>query len=451
MPNPAAAYLLVSGALNPEGQCLLLVLSGLRAEQAGTSDRHPPRFDCPTVLTAPAVDRPLMSPCLAFSMELLALATIIQFSILGHSKPIILQKRKERYCKIAMVNRQKSDKPLTIIGIEWRRSCPEDDPQAVRVRFDYSIRDNRTGEQRVSGRRELEIPPMLAPFNDDLLINFFTLRTSGDIADAIRELSDDPDQESVVLKTGTLASLLRYCITPEEAWSFILNHGDVSRTSAALIDADSGPLGLRAYEHTLSGALTRTRLKKAVAMCKGTAKALTKVQQISVVPELGPIPPLAPEPTANLITDLKFVAESLAGYLPIFTHAAHRPANPLKMLFCRDWYHLALEAVNAVVRGEPADNSDFALSCRSFSPVYRTDIELFRQSILPQMGCSNINGENGFYTLSHFVISSARRLGPPSSGCGYARLTRGRGCHVLPVIGRIWRQTPHGFSVRKSG
>jgi hypothetical protein len=29
-------------------------------------------------------------------MELLALATILQFSILGHSNPIILQKRKER-------------------------------------------------------------------------------------------------------------------------------------------------------------------------------------------------------------------------------------------------------------------------------------------------------------------------------------------------------------------
>jgi hypothetical protein len=184
---------------------------------------------------------------------------------------------------------------------------------------------------------------MLAPFNDELLIKFFTLGTSGDVADAIRELSDDPDQESVVLKTGTLASLLRYCITPEEAWCFVLNHGAVRRTSAALIDADFGPLGLRAYEHTLSDALTRTRLKKAVAMCKGAAKALTKVQQISVVPELGRIPPLAPESTANLITGLKFLAESLAGYLPIFTHAAHRPANRLKMLFCRDWYHLAIE------------------------------------------------------------------------------------------------------------
>jgi hypothetical protein len=242
-----------------------------------------------------------------------------------------------------MANRRNSDKPLTIIGIEWRHSRPEDDPQAVRVRFDYSIRDNHTGERRVSGRQELEIPRMLAAFNDELLIKFFTLGTSGDVANAIRELSDDPDQESVVLKTGTLASLLRYCITPEEAWSFLLNHGAVRRTSAALIDADSGPLGLRAYEHPLSDALTRTRIKKAVAMCKGTAKALTKVQQISVVPELGPIPPLAPEPTANLITGLKFLAESLAGYLPIFTHVAHRPANPLKMLFCRDWYRLAIE------------------------------------------------------------------------------------------------------------
>jgi len=242
-----------------------------------------------------------------------------------------------------MANRRKSDKPLTITGIGWRRSRPEDDPQAVRVRFDYSIRDNRTEEQRVSGRRELEIPPMLAPFNDELLIKFFTLGTSGDVADAIRELSDDPDQDSVVLKTGTLASLLRYSITPEEAWCFILNHGAVRRTSAALIDADSGLLGLRSYEHTLSDALTRTRLKKAVAMCKGAARALTKVQQISVVPELGPIPPLAPESTANLITGLTFLAESLAGYLPIFTHAAQRPANPLKMLFCRDWYQLAIE------------------------------------------------------------------------------------------------------------
>jgi hypothetical protein len=141
-----------------------------------------------------------------------------------------------------MANRRKSDKPLNIIGIGWRRSRPEDDPQAVRVRFDYSIRDNRTEEQRVSGRRELEIPPMLAPFNDELLIKFFTLGTSGDVANAIRELSDDPDQESVVLKTGTLASLLRYSITPEEAWCFILNHGAVKQTSAALIDA-----GLRAH------------------------------------------------------------------------------------------------------------------------------------------------------------------------------------------------------------
>lgn len=216
-----------------------------------------------------------------------------------------------------MTNRRKSDKPLTTIGIRWQRNRPEDDPQAVRVRFDYSIRDNRTGERRVSGRQELEIPPMLAPFNDELLLKFFTLGTSRDVANAIRELSDDPDQESVVLKTGTLASLLRYCITPEEALSFLLNHGAVRRTSTALIDADSGPLALRAYEHTLSGALTRTRIKKAVAMCKGTAKALTKVQQISVVPELGPIPPLAPEPMAKLITGLKFLAESLAGYLPI--------------------------------------------------------------------------------------------------------------------------------------
>ncbi len=124
-----------------------------------------------------------------------------------------------------MASRRKSDKPLTIIGIGWQRNRPEDDPQAVRVRFDYSIRDNRTGEQRVSGRGELEVPPMLAPFNDELLIKFFTLGTSGDVTNAIRELSDDPDQESVVLKTGTLASLLRYCITPEEAWLSYLTTG----------------------------------------------------------------------------------------------------------------------------------------------------------------------------------------------------------------------------------
>jgi hypothetical protein len=125
---------------------------------------------------------------------------------------------------------------------------------------------------------------MLAPFNDDLLINFFTLGTSGDIADAIRELSNDPDQESVVLKTGTLASLLRYSITPEEAWCFILNHGAVKRTSAALIDADLRAVRasrVRAYPHRCTDAYA---VKESCGYVQGAAKALTKVQQIRSYP-----------------------------------------------------------------------------------------------------------------------------------------------------------------------
>ncbi len=126
-------------------------------------------------------------------------------------------------------------KPITIETIKWQSKVDSDDYEAVSVGVDYSFCDadgNTTSRPLVFGvDQALTIP-------NSLLEKFIALGTSTEVAAALNELSDDPEQDPVVLESGVLAELLQYGITPAETWTFLLNYGAAERTSIYIRDPE---------------------------------------------------------------------------------------------------------------------------------------------------------------------------------------------------------------------
>src|SRR5258708_3223438 len=127
--------------------------------------------------------------------------------------------------------------PIKVRTIEWRRSA--DPPVAVAVNLTYHFRD-RNSKIKVAGQAVVAdvrggrfgIDPALAladHLKGDLLVSFLALGIPAHVAKALRKLGGDPEQSPVVLRTGLLASLLQYGITPEETWTFLINHGAARR------------------------------------------------------------------------------------------------------------------------------------------------------------------------------------------------------------------------------
>jgi hypothetical protein len=180
-----------------------------------------------------------------------------------------------------------------------------------------------------------------------MLKNFLELGTTPLIVSSLDELGDDPaENKPVVLETGTLADLARYGITPAELWVFLLNHGG-ARQKARTIFSLTGPeqATYRATDPWLEAGKRRKQLEKAMSLCGATARALRRVQEDGVWwPTHGiSLPPLPPEATTSLISDLQRYTEILGEFVVSLKRPARRPPDPEKAHFCCDWYALAME------------------------------------------------------------------------------------------------------------
>jgi hypothetical protein len=229
-------------------------------------------------------------------------------------------------------------KPITITAIEWK--AKEDEPDcAVTFWLDYLFRDSHGNLTRSGGK--ISVGPLAVP--DGLLESFVTLGTPVNISHAVRKLGEDSaEQEAVELCSGFLAELLEYGITPEELWTFALNHCD-ARTNAILLhdpNQSKRPV-VRRFDADLSLEHQWKRVQRATNLCLQTARALAKVQRINVAPQLGAVPPLAPNAAEKLILDLLFAAKNLESNRCSFSRLPGRPSNPFSSAFCRDWPELA--------------------------------------------------------------------------------------------------------------
>jgi len=229
-------------------------------------------------------------------------------------------------------------KPITVIAIERAEKGEDETPTAVRVKVEYSFRD--PGGNTNSSHSPLEAYANLG-VNEGLLEKFIASGTAPEIATALNDLGNDPEQEPVVLRNGTLAELLRHGITPLEVWVFLLNRGGAKATSRLMINQQSEVCELRNHDHFLTSRQEQERLKRAMNLCQRTAKALAKVQRINLAPWVGPIRPLAPMATNLLIMDLALTARNLAAYRTALRRPARRPADWMKASFRSDWCTLA--------------------------------------------------------------------------------------------------------------
>jgi hypothetical protein len=272
--------------------------------------------------------------------------------------------------------------PITVRTIGWRRGARHRPPVAVGVNLTYHFRDPNS-EIKVAGQPVVAdvcggpfgIDSTLALANhvpEDLLVKFLALWERPTVAKALRELDGDPKRSPVVLEAGLLAGLLKFGITPDETWTFLLNHGAARRKSLALLNP-SGPPEVRTYDPWADATKKRNLLNKTITHCSETARSLRKLQSVDVSaalmalgsaksfqrgdvenPELGPIdasetfrlgplPAWPPERTERIITELEQLAIQLKKYLPYFQQPRNRVANPDGPRFCRDWYDVATE------------------------------------------------------------------------------------------------------------
>jgi hypothetical protein len=213
-----------------------------------------------------------------------------------------------------------------------------------------------------------------------ILQRFIALGTTPSIASSLDELGDDPAQnEPVVLETGTLAELLQHSITPGELWVFLLNHGG-ARPKARALRSPTNPneITFRTTDPWLEAGKRRKRFEKAMGLCGATAQALRRVQEDGLWwHQLGiGLPPLPPEATKGLISDLERYAEILKEFVVSLKGPAHRPADPDRTLFCIDWYALAMEraadplyaagtALYSLIFGETTADSFEVMSARA--------------------------------------------------------------------------------------
>lgn len=127
------------------------------------------------------------------------------------------------------------EQPITIRAIEWKRLDADSPLAAVRVRLECVVLLDRgqapPGLLRAFGREDDSAVTLRYQHTDtadlkshadlafggarenleidlDLLKQFIKLGTNPDVAAKLDELIDDPEQEPVVLRTGTLAALL---------------------------------------------------------------------------------------------------------------------------------------------------------------------------------------------------------------------------------------------------
>ncbi len=180
-----------------------------------------------------------------------------------------------------------------------------------------------------------------------ILQRFIALGITPSIVSSLDELGDDPAQnEPVVLETGTLAELLGHRITPGELWVFLMNHGG-ARPKARALRGQTNPneITFRTTDPWLEAGKRRKRFEKAMGLCGDTALALRRVQDDGLWwHQLGVgLPPLPPEATRSLISDLERYAEILKEFVGSLKGPAHRPADPDRTLFCIDWYALAMK------------------------------------------------------------------------------------------------------------
>jgi hypothetical protein len=270
--------------------------------------------------------------------------------------------------------------PIEVRAIEWRQRAGHLPPVAVGVNLTYLFRD-RNSKFKVAGQAVVAdvsggpfgIDQTLAlakHLPDDLLVRYLALRTRANVAKALRELRGDPRQSPVVLRTGLLADLLQFGISPEETWSFLLNRGAARRKSMALLN-ESGSPEVRTYDPWVDATEKYELLARVIEHCAEAARLLTRLgpmdmsaalvehryvksfdlsdrenpqlgPKISEAARIGPLPALSPEMTKRTIEELQHIANSLKKYLPIFKQP-RRVANPDALRFCRDWPDWAIE------------------------------------------------------------------------------------------------------------
>jgi hypothetical protein len=152
-------------------------------------------------------------------------------------------------------------RPLTILSIKWRFDQEEDRNNAVAIRFDYSFRDAEGSTYMSSPGLAID---SISSVPDGLLEAFIASGIPSDTAETLHQLSDEPDHPPVILKTGTLAELLQYGITPEELWVFLLNHGLETQTGTIVHHPRILKRSLIRHFDSLSPRLKTWRLKSAI-------------------------------------------------------------------------------------------------------------------------------------------------------------------------------------------
>src|ERR1700683_689072 len=145
-------------------------------------------------------------------------------------------------------------KLVSVTAVEWRRDS-EDQFVPTRAKLDYrfsyddGVADpgflkawGLQGDYRnivnEGGPVTLDVFDGSLSFEDErILERFISLGVEPEVTAKVAGLRNDPAQnEPIVLKTGTLAALLKYGIGPCEAWAFLLNHGAAKPKSMAVLN-----------------------------------------------------------------------------------------------------------------------------------------------------------------------------------------------------------------------
>jgi hypothetical protein len=215
--------------------------------------------------------------------------------------PGVLTKIKvEQKITVRAIERKRVDAERPWVTVRVRLECAvlldrgQADPGLLKA-FDRQDAGTVTVIERVNGAAVLEAHPNLA-FRDadesagiysDMLERFIKLGTTPEVAAKIEDLSDDPEQEPVVLQSGTLAELLQVGILPVEIWIFVLNHGGARSTTTVILDrGDPNRGAIRRQDVSLNPAVKRRRIQRAIDSCRRAAKALRKVQLMDMTEPL---------------------------------------------------------------------------------------------------------------------------------------------------------------------
>jgi hypothetical protein len=229
---------------------------------------------------------------------------------------------------------------ITVTEAEWRQTDDDLDREMVEVRIDYLILD-RDGYSTQGGRK-LTFEPL--QIRKRLLESLVTLGVDAQTAGKIGALRGKCDEHPIEVRSGVLAELLQFGLTPSEIWVFLLNHGGAKQTSVFLFNPGAREkFFVRKFDTDLDLKSQKTRFKQALDLCRRTARALEKVQRLTICPEYGLIPPLAPTATAQLIESLNLNAKQLEACLATLSELSKRPSETHSSAFCRDWYELATQ------------------------------------------------------------------------------------------------------------